>query len=115
MSRRFHFALIVTAFATAFAITAIAHAENASDRVCTRDGVAHLVPARAELAALFARREPELIQTATGRVATAGPAEVMMARIGADGKIVMVCVDSEAAARKFLDAPVESLARVKEK
>lgn len=111
MFRRFHLALVVLAFATA----AFAHAESASDRICTPDGVAHLVPARAELAALFARREPELTQTATGRVATAGPAEVMMARVGADGKIVMVCVDSEAAARKFLDAPVESLARVKEK
>jgi NAD(P)H-dependent flavin oxidoreductase YrpB (nitropropane dioxygenase family) len=111
MSRRIHLALAVMAFAAA----ATAHAESASDRSCTRDGVTRLVPARAELAALFARREPELIPTATGRVSTMGPSEVMMARVGADGKIVIVCVDTEAAARHFLDAPVESLARVKEK
>lgn len=35
--------------------------------------------------------------------------EVVVARIGPDGKLIKACVDSEAAARRFLDDPLETL------
>jgi hypothetical protein len=35
--------------------------------------------------------------------------QIIVARIGPDGKLIKACVDSEAAARRFLDAPVETL------
>jgi hypothetical protein len=110
MSRRFQVALAMAAFAAAV----VAHAENPSDRACTRDGVAHLVPAHDELAALFARSGEQTIVTENGTIAPMGPPEVLMARVGPDGRIAIVCVDSETAARRFLEAPDDSLARKKE-
>jgi hypothetical protein len=35
--------------------------------------------------------------------------EVLLARIGPDGKLIKVCVDSEAAARRFFEAPADTL------
>ena len=112
MSRRVTVAMAIAAFAAA----TVLQAENAPDRVCTPDGVAHLVPARDELTALFARSESHLvIDTETGEVAPMGPPDVLMARIDSDGKVVVVCVDSEVAARRFLEAPVESLSKARVK
>jgi hypothetical protein len=110
MSRRFHAALAIVTFAAA----GFAHAESASDRACTRDGVAHLVPAHDELTALFARSEAQTMVTKNGTIAPMGPPEVLLARVGPDGKIAIVCVDSETAARHFLEASDDSLSRKKE-
>lgn len=116
MSRRFILAIAMSVFAT----TAVSAAEQAMDRACTRDGAAHLVPAHDELTALFARREAaasatETTTTENATVEPMGPPEVLMARIGADGKLVVVCVDNETAARRFLDASSEAITRVKVK
>jgi hypothetical protein len=62
------------------------------------------------LADLFAAPvEEETIVTLEG-VASGAPAmEVVVARINTDGRIVMSCVDSEKAAKKFLAAPADKL------
>lgn len=38
-----------------------------------------------------------------------GATEIIVARVGPDGKLIKVCVNSEAAVRRFLDAPLEAL------
>jgi hypothetical protein len=66
---------------------------------------------RPALAALFAAHNadaPEVV-TADGVNVPAGTFEVLVARIGTDGKPVLACVDTEAAAKRFLDAPAGSL------
>jgi hypothetical protein len=119
MSRRVQVALAIVALATAVVV----HAESPADRACARDGVTRLTPARAELLALFAPArfsqsgdpDSEVIETPTGTYAPMGPVEVIMARIGPDGKPVLSCFNNEAAARAFLDAAPENLpARKKE-
>ena len=68
----------------------------------------------AEIDALFAAPPAIPIETETG-VSIEGRAmevEVMVARIGPDGKITMACVTSAEAAKRFLEAPVERI-RVK--
>jgi hypothetical protein len=113
MSRRFTCALTFAALAAATAV----HAAPASDRACSRDGVAHLVPAVDELSALFTNAAATRVVSDTENATTApmGATEVLMARIGTDGKVVIACVDTEAAARRFLAAPVEAIGKVKEK
>ncbi len=54
--------------------------------------------------------EAESIETEDGVSAAVGPIEVVVARIGPDGKPVMACVDDIKAARRFFKAPVETLA-----
>ena len=109
MSRRLQVALAVVAVATAVAV----HAESPADRACARDGVTRLTPARAELLALFTSpavdRESQLVETDTGTYAPMGPVEVVLARIGADGKPILSCVNNAAAAQAFLDAASEDL------
>jgi hypothetical protein len=62
------------------------------------------------LAELFAAPvEEETIVTLEG-VASGAPAmEVVVARINTDGRVVMSCVDSEKAAKKFLATPADKL------
>jgi hypothetical protein len=62
-----------------------------------------------ELHALFTHA-PGVVQDANGMIVS-GPthADVILARIDTDGKLVKVCVDNEAAARRFLDAPIEKI------
>lgn len=102
MHRVFLFAAILVA------ASPVAHAgQYDNDRACTRE----LVPRAAErlaLAALF-ERSGESVETTNGVSAPMGPAEVVLVRIGEDGKPVMECVDNEAAARRFLDMPVRQL------
>ena len=50
------------------------------------------------------------IETEDGVSAAVGPIEVVVARIGPDGKPVMACVDDLEAARRFLKAPSEQQA-----
>jgi hypothetical protein len=37
--------------------------------------------------------------------------DVLVARIGPDGKVIIACVDSDAAAKRFLEAPIEKVAK----
>lgn len=107
MSRRvvFVLALLVPALAPR------AHAtEPMPHRV--RESIAQFAP-RLELTELFARFADAGVprETEDGVNMTGGAVEVLVARIGTDGKPVMVCVDSEQAARRFLDAPIERVMR----
>ena len=52
--------------------------------------------------------EAKSIETEDG-VSAAGHLEVVVARIGADGKPVQACVDSPEAARRFFKTPIEKL------
>jgi hypothetical protein len=115
MSRRLQVALAIVALATAVTV----HAESPAERACARDGVTRLTPARAELLALFTRpgSDPESQpgESIGGNQSPTGPAEVIVARIGPDGKPILSCVNNESAARAFLDAAPEDLpARKKE-
>jgi hypothetical protein len=64
---------------------------------------------RSDLASIFATHQSETIETDDGFMALGGSMEVVVARIGADGKPVLGCVDTEEAARRFFEAPVERL------
>lgn len=63
-----------------------------------------------DLRALFDRAPGVISEDASG--ITAGPmqVDVIVARIDTDGKLVKACVDSEEAARRFLEAPIENVA-----
>ena len=66
-------------------------------------------PAPATLEETFAvSAEAKSIETEDG-VSAAGHLEVVVARIGADGKLVHACVDNPEAARRFFKAPIEKL------
>jgi len=68
-------------------------------------------PAPATLEATFAvAADAKSIETEDGVSAAVGPIEVVVARIGPDGKPVMACVDDLEAARRFLKAPAEQQA-----
>lgn len=62
--------------------------------------------------ALFAR-SGESRQTEDGVALDTPAGELLVAKLGPDGKPVLACVDSEAAARKFLDTPAKKQAREK--
>jgi hypothetical protein len=66
--------------------------------------------APATLEATFAVAKAESIETEDGVSAAVGPIEVVVARIGPDGKPVMACVDDLEAARRFRKAPSEQQA-----
>ncbi|HEX8620103.1 MAG TPA: hypothetical protein VF911_21165 [Thermoanaerobaculia bacterium] len=109
MSRRF---LIVPAL-VAFAAAPLANAsEQFTQRVTARESIARFAP-RIELTALFARIADggAAVETSDGVSAPMQVSEVLVARIGTDGKPVMACVDNEEAARRFLDAPIERAER----
>jgi hypothetical protein len=61
---------------------------------------------RADLASVFLPDE-ESVETANGVSATITTGEVLLARIGPDGKVVMACVDNKEAAVRFLAGSVE--------
>lgn len=109
MSRRLQVALAIVTIATAVAV----QAETPAERACARDGITRLTPGRAELLALFAspliERESQLVESETGTYAPMGPVEVVVARIGADGKPVLSCVNNATAAEAFLNAAPEEL------
>ena len=96
MSKRFPvFFLIAVAAATT--------AGAASDETCTRNVIVE-------------RRALPAAGTMTIKaVETTAPlpegVELLVARIGPDGKPVLACVDSAEALKKFLESPVEKLAR----
>ncbi|HYH08561.1 MAG TPA: hypothetical protein VEK11_16010 [Thermoanaerobaculia bacterium] len=100
MSRRPYAVMAALALAAPLAL-----ASDANDRVCTRDVIPGFSQIRPELAALFV---PAAEPVDTGdAVFTTGPLELLVVRLGEDGKPVAVCVDNEEAAQKFLDAPIQ--------
>jgi hypothetical protein len=103
MSRGRYLAIAVMTMAAALT----ARSEEASDHACTRDALPR-ISAPARLAEMFAGRDAS-VQTPDGVISRDGATEVVMARIGADGKPVMACVDNEQAARRFLALPVTVL------
>lgn len=63
------------------------------------------------LKALFAQAaEEEVVDAIDGVAVGMGAMEVLVARIDTDGRVVTSCVDSEQAARTFLNAPLEKVA-----
>ena len=52
---------------------------------------------------------PGVIETQDGITATAFAIEVLVARIGPDGKLIKACVSSHEEARQFLAAPIEKV------
>ncbi len=63
-----------------------------------------------DLRALF-ERAPGVDDAVAKNGVTEGPGatEVILARVGPDGKLIKVCVNSEEAVRRFFDAPIETL------
>ena len=114
MSRRYY----VVFAAIALAATTLAHAaENAADRVCTREAMPRVFAVRPEVAAVFTHSDQakDVIETATGTSAPMGPLEVVMVRKGTDGKLTFACVNRAEAAQRFLDGTTETAAKAKEK
>ena len=116
---------------TALAVSSLAHAaDRAGNRERTQEKTQQETAAQAtiqpEVAAKAAEvaaaapatleetfavsAEAKSIETEDGVSATVGPIEVVVARIGPDGKPVMACVDDLQAARRFFKAPDEKLA-----
>jgi len=90
-------------------IAMAATASAASDEACTRETLKPVaVPAQKhiDVEALF-RADP----AAGAAAAPLDGMEVLIARIGPDGKPVLACVDSAEAAKKFLEAPIENTRR----
>ena len=104
--------------AVALATTSFVHAaEVADDRECMRElspvfGLA--LPRPVALAELFAVTAGESVETEDG-VSAPGPMEVVIVRTLDDGSSAMACVDSEAAAQRFLQAPSDKVATKKAK
>ncbi len=113
MSRRFYVVLAAAALATTMARAA----ENAADRVCTRETMPRVFALRPELAAAFTHPDQsrEVVATPAGTSAPMGPLEVVMVRRGKDGKLSFVCVNRAEAAQRFLDGTTEPPAKAKEK
>lgn len=86
---------------------------SASDDACTREilkpvGAAAVV-SRIDVAPLFVRQVVQADGTTVS--APISGVEVLVARIGRDGKPVLACVDSAEAAKRFLEAPIDQVAR----
>jgi hypothetical protein len=86
-----------------FAMLAAA-ANAANDESCTRETLRPIaVAAHVDVAPLFEKNE-------RGEEPPAGM-EVVIARIAPDGTPVLACVDSAEGAKKFLESPIETVAR----
>jgi hypothetical protein len=106
----------VLAVAVALATTSLLHAAEVADqRECVQEaspvGVTG-APMAVVLAEMFPASDEASIETEYG-VSAPGVLEVVMSRIGPDGKPVMACVDNEQAARHFLQVPAERVATKK--
>lgn len=85
-------------------MSASAHANDSA-----REAALPLAEKPLELRAMFDHAPGVITENENG--ITAGPmqVDVIVARIDSDGTLVKACVDSEAAARRFLDAPIEKV------
>jgi hypothetical protein len=109
MSRR-----MLVAFASLALAAPLAHASDEPVRLPLRDSLVRMAP-RLDLMQLFARldRNAPSVETADGVNSPMNGMELVVARIGADGKVVMACVDNARAAAQFFEAPVERIGRRK--
>jgi hypothetical protein len=125
MARSTYVFVAAVALATATFVYAAAPAANAvtvaeRDSVAVRTSPETSPEVQAEVAlprptltlkALFAKvEEEEVVDTIDGVAVGMGAMEVLVARIDTDGRVVTSCVDSEKAARAFLNAPIEKVA-----
>ena len=79
---------------------------SASDEACTRDTLPRARAWRTgNPACLDGQDCPSSTEVPYGTM------DVLVARIGPDGKVIIACVDSEAAAKRFLEAPIEKVAK----
>lgn len=76
-----------------------------------RDAQPKLLESRPYLRALFERAPGVISHDENGLSVEGRATEVVLARIGSDGKPVRVCVDNEVAARRFLEAPADELGK----
>jgi hypothetical protein len=109
MSRR----MFVIPAVLALAVSPLAHAsDQAATRISVRESIARFAP-RIELTELFARIADAgaSIDTGDGVSMEMSSSEVLVARLNTDGKPVVVCVDNEESARRFLDASIERVMR----
>ena len=88
---------------------------SASDDACTREILkpvgAAAVASRIDVAPLFVQQAVQSDGTVVA--APISGMEVLVARIGRDGKPVLACVDSAEAAKRFLEAPIDQVARTR--
>lgn len=108
MSRRLLVAIASLALAAPFA-----HASEAA-RLPLRESIARMTP-ELDLTRLFARlgRNAAAVETEDGVNARTIGIELVVARIGSDGKPVLACTDNPEAAQRFLQAPLERIERRK--
>lgn len=85
------------------ALFVVGEASASEDRDCTRQIVR---APRVDVSALFARNTDDLIQAGEGIELPS--IEIVLVRIGEDGKPALACVDNPEAAKRFLEGPVRS-------
>ncbi|MFP5245154.1 MAG: hypothetical protein ACLGH0_00575 [Thermoanaerobaculia bacterium] len=90
--------------AVALAAASLLHADDAADRECTRATIARPAALHPQLANLAAPQPGEEIVTEKGVFAAPGAFEIVVARIGTDGKVALACVDDREAANRILTA-----------
>lgn len=73
-----------------------------ADDACTRDAL----PRPVTRTVVEGHILPTTVEHRPEGVFTSGPMELLVARVSADGKLVRACVDTEEAARLFLEKPV---------
>lgn len=97
-------------FAVAAVVAALTASAHAGDPARTKEVPLPIAPERPlELRALFDHAPGVITETGNGVMTGPAQADVIVARIGTDGKLVKACVDSEAAARRFLETPIEKV------
>ena len=72
------------------------------DPMCAPDELPSVTQPMPDLSRVFARASTRSDESSSG---PAGGMEVVVARIAADGSVVLSCVDGEAGARAFFAAP----------
>jgi len=109
MSRR----LLVAVASLALAAPLAAHAQEA-ETLRLRHSMALMSP-RLEVTQIFARiaRNAATNETTDGVNSLNRSTELVIARLGADGKPVMACVDNADAAQRFFEASLERVGRRK--
>lgn len=93
--------MILSRFAAATVAAFITVSATAAD-------VKQQVEGQLDLRSLF-ERAPGVAAKQGDVTETPRSVEVLLARVGPDGELIKACVDSEAAARRFFDAPIETL------
>jgi hypothetical protein len=108
MYRRLLVALAAMALAAPLAL-----ASDEPVRLPLRDSIVRMAP-RLDLTELFARLgQAPSVETADGVNSPMNGMELVVARLGEDGKPVIACVDNAEAAQRFFEAPAESIGRRK--